>query len=388
MRFRTHFSTRKIRRKIAGDGATATAIAGVELLSRKLFLTPIFVSLFKHGYPPSVSRDRLLDEYDVYARQPGRDNAGADERFIASVPEGYVCPHSGAIFTSDGEFVVESLSGPRSDAEFTTIPFVSSLFHNGPRFTSHLLRGDIQSVERVNDSIELLCPLVPRYQNYYHWTIETLPKLLLLDAFRAETGKQPTLLVPPDPPSWMLESLQLLGGGKYPVRHAEAPIYRSESMLVPSFISTVTEAEHEWFKRQTGALRGEDATDGDTPRRIYVSRAGARERRVHNDTAVLDALSSYGFESYRLEELPVAEQVQLFAEADVVVAPHGAGLSNLVYSEGVSVVELFGAHRKRNFARISDAADFEYHGLQFRQDGPDIHVDVPRLVEAVEQVID
>jgi hypothetical protein len=366
----------------------ATAIAGVELLSRKLFLTPIFVSLFEHGHPPSVSRDQLLNEYDVYAHRPECDDTAADERFIASVPEGYVCPHSGAIFTSDGEFIVESLSGPWSDAEFTTIPFVSSLFHNGPRFTSHLLRGDIPSVEHVDDSVELFCPLVPRYQNYYHWTIETLPQLRPLDAFRAETGRQPTLLVPPDPPSWMLESLQLLGGGKYPVRHAEAPVYRGKSTLVPSFTSTVTEAEHEWFKRQTAALRGKDATDGDTPRRIYVSRAGAHERRVHNDSVVLDALSSYGFESYRLEELPIVEQVQLFADADVVVGPHGAGLSNIVYSEDVAVVELLGAQRKRNFARISEAAGFEYHGLQFRQDGPDIDVDVPRLVEAVEQVID
>jgi capsular polysaccharide biosynthesis protein len=42
--------------------------------------------------------------------------------------------------------------------------------------------------------------------------------------------------------------------------------------------------------------------------------------------------------------LPVTEQIRAFAEATVIVAPHGAALANLTFaSPGAAVVELFPA---------------------------------------------
>jgi hypothetical protein len=384
MQFGTHFSTRKIGRKLDASGPRATCVAGAELLARKLLVSPIFATLLERGEFDSITRPRLLDAFEVHWIDSG---SGGAERFVATVPDGRVLPGSGAVLTAGGAFVVESTSGPSTGAEFTTRPLVRHLFRDGPRFTVDLLRGDVRSLGPVDEANDLLCPLLPRYPNYYHWTIQTLPKIRLLESFRDATGREPTLLLPADPPSWMLESFRLLGGDAFPVRHVRAPVHRAESMLLPSFVETITGVEYEWFTRRTAGLRG-DGSDDDHARRIYVSRSAANERRVTNADAVLDALSAYGFESYRLEELPVAEQVRLFADADVVVGPHGAGLSNLVYSEDVAVVELLAAQLKRNFERISDAAGFEYHRLWCRQDGPDIEVDVDELVEIVERVVD
>ncbi|QGX96468.1 DUF563 domain-containing protein [Haloplanus rallus] len=390
MRFGTHLSARKIRRKLDASGPLDTGRAGVELLSRKLVFTPLFATLFERGYPPSIPRHRLLDESETFRPEPidssATDAAFDEDRFVTLVPGGRILAGSGAIFTGEGELVVESLSPSADRSAYTTIPLIDHLFRDGPRFVTDIFTGDVHSLRPADDSTGLLCPLIPRYRNYYHWTIETLPKLRLLDAFGDETGREPTLLVPADPPAWMRDSLRLLGGEDFPIRHAREPVYDADPTVVPSFAGTVTGAEHRWFKRQTSGLRGD--ADTDRSRRIYVSRAGARERRVHNDDAVLDALDDYGFEPYRLEELPVAEQVRLFAEAEAVVGPHGAGLSNIVYSDDVAVVELFGSNVKTNFARIAEAAGFEYHRLEGRQDGPDIEVDVSRLRETVEQIVD
>ena len=38
-----------------------------------------------------------------------------------------------------------------------------------------------------------------------------------------------------------------------------------------------------------------------------------------------------GWEFVQLEKLPVGEQMQLFAEAKSIIAPHGAGLTNLLW---------------------------------------------------------
>lgn len=394
MQLRKIVSARKVQRKLAADGPITTCAAGVELLSRKLFFTPIFATLFERGVIDALPRGRLLDTVEVYQHHESAssddcyDNPSNSEtdRFVAMVPEGYVFAGSGAVFTTEGELIVDSLAPPISSPEYTTIPLIEHLFRDGSRFTANAIGGNVDSFDAIDDSTDLLCPLIPRYINYYHWTVETLPKLRLLDTFRRETGREPTLLLPADPPSWMLESLSLLGGNNFPIQYANDSVYRPKSAVVHSFVDTITPGEYQWFECQTAHLR--DDIETDHPRRVYVSRAGARERRVYNKTAVLDVLGAYGFESYRLEELSVAEQVQLFANAEVVVGPHGAGLSNLVYSEDVTVIELFGENLKQNFSRIAEAAGFDYHRLQCRQDGPDINVDVSRLREVLEKVVE
>ena len=59
-------------------------------------------------------------------------------------------------------------------------------------------------------------------------------------------------------------------------------------------------------------------------------------------------LSKYGFETVFLEEMSVLEQVALFANAKFIVAPHGSGLSNLVFcSPETTIVELFSPHYLR-----------------------------------------
>jgi capsular polysaccharide biosynthesis protein len=82
-----------------------------------------------------------------------------------------------------------------------------------------------------------------------------------------------------------------------------------------------------------------------TDRAIYVSRGSRRNnRRVLNQDAVMSLLTTRGFVVVDPDALTVAEQIRTFAEASVVVAPHGAALANLVFaSPGATVIELFPA---------------------------------------------
>jgi capsular polysaccharide biosynthesis protein len=68
------------------------------------------------------------------------------------------------------------------------------------------------------------------------------------------------------------------------------------------------------------------------PRRFVVLRRGYRS--FLDDAAVLDALAPFGFEPVRLESLAFADQQALFRDAEAIVAPHGAGLVNLVWTRG------------------------------------------------------
>jgi len=55
----------------------------------------------------------------------------------------------------------------------------------------------------------------------------------------------------------------------------------------------------------------------------------------------MDTLRPLGFESYRLEDLTLDEEINLFSRAEVVVGAHGAGLATTIYSEDATVIELF-----------------------------------------------
>jgi capsular polysaccharide biosynthesis protein len=76
-------------------------------------------------------------------------------------------------------------------------------------------------------------------------------------------------------------------------------------------------------------------------RRIFVSRAKAR-RSVAVEPAILELLAPLGFKAVCLEDYSVPEQAALFRDAEVVVAFHGAGLTNLVFARpGTVVIEIF-----------------------------------------------
>ena len=76
--------------------------------------------------------------------------------------------------------------------------------------------------------------------------------------------------------------------------------------------------------------------------RLYISRSKARYRRVQNEEAVIQCLSKFGFTPVWLEEYDFATQIALFSGAEVIISPHGAGLTNLIWCNlGTKVLEVF-----------------------------------------------
>lgn len=66
-------------------------------------------------------------------------------------------------------------------------------------------------------------------------------------------------------------------------------------------------------------------------RKIYVSRKDASRRRMINEADMTERLKMLGFEIHQLEGMTIAEQQALFGSARVVVAEHGAALTNIVW---------------------------------------------------------
>lgn len=94
------------------------------------------------------------------------------------------------------------------------------------------------------------------------------------------------------------------------------------------------------------AFAAEGLADQASPKKIYVSRADASLRRIENEAGVAAMLESQGFVSVQMTGKSALEQARLFHNADIIVTPHGAALTSLLFCRpGTEVIELHNAQR-------------------------------------------
>jgi glycosyl transferase family 61 len=177
--------------------------------------------------------------------------------------------------------------------------------------------------------------------SYYHFLLDVLPRVALMDTPGVPA---PERWYVPMQRGFQREILELAGflPGAQVVDSDAAPHVRAESLLVPGLPDAHLRTPP-WavdFIRER--LRPSDL-ERVPGRRIYVTRGRERHNRtVTNEDALLESLAKRGFTVVDPGAMSVAEQIRTFGEAEWIVAPHGAALTNLAFaSPGASVIELF-----------------------------------------------
>ncbi len=126
--------------------------------------------------------------------------------------------------------------------------------------------------------------------------------------------------------------------------------------------------------------------------KIYVSRRRALGRKLTNDLELSEALGKLGFVTVILEDLPIPDQARLFRNATVLVAQHGAALTNLLYCQpGAHVIELFNGPSggaKQLYRSIAGDVGLVYEALLL--DGKDkdapATVHIERLISLLQEL--
>ena len=176
--------------------------------------------------------------------------------------------------------------------------------------------------------------------NFYSFVLDVLPRLHLVE--EADPVEAVDRFVVDSRLPFQRQLLEMVGVPMDRlVQPSTHPHIQADRLVVPSMPAPEGQTPR-WVCQ---FLRSRLAAEPPPPRgrRIYVRRSEERRtRRVTNEAEVLRFLRRFDVEPVRLETLDVSEQVELFRAADVIVAPHGAGLTNLVFCEpGTTVVELF-----------------------------------------------
>ena len=183
--------------------------------------------------------------------------------------------------------------------------------------------------------------------NYFHWTVEVLPRAFLL---RRQQRRLPVLissglhrnlrellrLVLPDSEvievnpgeTIFVEKLFFTSDVARCLDVLERPVRPDDHVIQSSEILSMRELVLSKIGNPAVSTK---------KRRLYFKR-GKNRRSAQNENEVIALLRRYGFEIIDPESLSLREQIELWRSPEIVIAPAGAVLTNMIWSDPGSYV--------------------------------------------------
>ncbi len=277
--------------------------------------------------------------------------------FVATIPHGkaWIAPqenawkvcHEIAIFTSD-----DYLLGDLSRCFPWYLPGCDR--HNAGSHTVLHRQTPLPELKTLQGSVAILSGLSGHI--YYHWMFDVLPRLKILKENLQQQGKDFShidyFVVNNFEKAFQKETLTALGVPLEKVIASDRlPHIQAEQLVVPSFpghLDWVPPSSIDFLRDAFLTARASADLPSTACKRIYITRSQAKYRHVFNEAAVVELLKPFGFVPVVLETMSVTQQSQLFAEADIIISPHGSSLTNLAFcSPGATVIECFSPYYLR-----------------------------------------
>lgn len=225
--------------------------------------------------------------------------------------------------------------------------------------------------------------------NYYHTVADNLPRLFWLHQ-QALRGVPVQVLVPGPLRPWeafylprlLPQTARVTTVDPAALWTSDAPLFGS--YLVHSLAGHLPRHYLDFFLPHFLPRRASRRN-----RRIYITRRQAPGgRRILNEPDLVRTLEGYGFTPYALENLDIPSQIELFYDAEAVVAPHGAGLTNLLFAQDIDVVELHPTQAVMpHYYYLSRSLGHRYHPLSSNESGRNssFEVDLKSLARVLDQ---
>lgn len=210
----------------------------------------------------------------------------------------------------------------------------------------YILRTTQEFEETIPGSVFLLGGSA--YKSYYHWHVDILPSVKRLERFGNCTPEK--ILCPAPSSSWHRDSLKLVCN-QYPVESRllfsqELQVFRIEKLHYTtglggadrSFLSPDISAFYDQLIEGTEEFSKPD----EVGEHLYLTRRNEERRKLLNENEIERLLSERGFTVINPSDYDYKTQIGIFRQAKTIVSPHGAALTNLLFSSSdVQVIELF-----------------------------------------------
>jgi Glycosyltransferase 61 len=256
--------------------------------------------------------------------------------------------------------------------------------------SSEFIDGLSRPRTKIEDSIILTCP-----ENHWHYNIDGLANL-----GEEVLSRSNTIYVDQNLSDDQVLFLQLyakmLGNENISANKLVHSNYYLRNTYIPTNKPFATKVAN--FRACLARIDGLPPHP-DAGKRLYVSRKGAGTRQLLNEGALLSMLeATFDFRPILNENYSIIDQIRLYKHADIVMGPHGAGLTNIIFSENPSLfVELFNGVQQPFYPALSQALGVRYLGVRgpgaapardaHRADNEAFHVDVAGIRDALHKLL-
>jgi hypothetical protein len=304
------------------------------------------VTLHDGGPPETIRRSAVTGtpaNHWVFAG--GRD---------AEVPARYTLEIAGGRIT--GDFGATTTPKKRLDYQ-TSGYFGLSSWREHPVF----LRPTLGTVEHVPGTV-LSLTTRGAAANYYHFMYDAIARYGVFE--ESLPGTRIDAVIVPHATRYQKQLLELAGIEGPWLQPRANHTFTADRLLVPSTPNQALDAPRSavsWLRKRLPAT-----STGDTPKRLYLSRGNLpNTRRYVEEAALMARLEKQGFTMIDPGTLTVQEQINAFAGAEFILAPHGAGLTNITFcSPGAKVMEMFAPSYVHlglwNIAEAIDGVEYRY----------------------------
>jgi hypothetical protein len=293
----------------------------------------------------NIDRKKLpicLDEDDISIKkleQYYHDNPG----HYLEIPETFLsCIKEGKLICTDrrhGFYILSSDNYVYGDILFNNETFIKANIKLDP--LKEIFCPPFQPKFKYYSGEYCLLTTAMTPYNYYHWMMDILPRLSLIQKFKKlETIP---LIVQKQLTNFQKQSLQIAGISTERMLGLDEGYYQFEKLYYPSYLcyaGNSTKDTVDWYR--THFLKKFSLEKSSSPRYLYVSRQDVTTRRIINEAEIIEFLKDIGFEIIVTSKMSMEEQIKTFMNAKIIVAPHGAGLTNIVFApQNTTVIEIF-----------------------------------------------
>lgn len=184
------------------------------------------------------------------------------------------------------------------------------------------------------------------FTNYAHWTLDWFPRLKWIIEEHCDAADLSIVFNRP-PSSFHLQMLETVGFKPkniiYPTAFTPTYFVKAEHIFATNIGREFRHSCHAGSLWSIDFLREKLYDENSSPFSPGIRLVIVRPQRgISFSSGALSTLKDKGFIFVRPELMDHRTQVALFANASAIIAPHGAGLSNLVFCKpGTHVLELF-----------------------------------------------
>ena len=285
------------------------------------------------------------------------------DTFVATLPGGRAYGCDGSIITPD-DYLLVDLS-----LEYKRERYIRQK-HNA------MAQIRLPRIHHVKGTVVVLTTL-SAHSYFSHWMMDLLPRISLLKEAGIDFNDVDKFYISMPKLQFQKDSLRAFGVPEEKLMDCSLnPHIKADKLIVPSPVSGVfASSAYTCNVLRQYFLKESDKNDEGPPRRLYISRASTKHRRLTNENEITEYLTTLGFTIVEPQNYSLDEQVKLFADAEVILMPLGSAMANIMYCKpGTKIIEFFNPRCVQTCSlSVCSQRDLDYYYLLAEDTGSSEH---------------